>query len=82
MQIEITPKIAAWLEVALNKDGAMSASSAIELLIDAVIDSETGLPVPELRHSIKEGLESGTLDGDAKQAVADIFAQARARHGI
>lgn len=82
MHIEITPKIAAWLEIAMKGSGPSSPAKAIESLIDAAIDPETGIPLVELRSAIQAGIESGMLAGDAQQAVIDIFAAARQRHNI
>jgi hypothetical protein len=82
MEIEITPKIAAWIRAATADAGVSSPAGAIELLIDATIDSDTGLPMGQLREAIEAGVESGGLNGDARKAVASIFAAARRRHGI
>jgi len=80
MHIEITAKIAAWLDITMKRSGANSPARAIESLIDAAIDPETGIPLVELRNAIQAGIESGILAGDAQQAVIDIFAAARQRH--
>lgn len=80
MKIEITPKIAAWLQTAMADGRHLSETQAIESLIDSDIDEETGLPRFALRRAIEEGIASGVLSGDLRYATTELFAAARQRH--
>ncbi|MBA4131682.1 MAG: hypothetical protein C0519_09680 [Hyphomicrobium sp.] len=82
MQIEITPKIAAYIEMTMAAGSALSPVGAIESLIDAAVDAETGLSIADLQSKIDEGLASGTLEGDAAKGIADVFRAAGNRHGF
>lgn len=80
MEIEITPKIADWLHSVLGKGLYPSEAKAIESLIDSDVDIETGLSKLALHNALQEGILSGTLSGDARHSISDIFASARERH--
>lgn len=80
MKIEITPKIAAWLQNAMADGRHLSETHAIESLIDSDIDVETGLPRSTLRRAIADGMASGVLSGDLRHATRELFAAARQRH--
>lgn len=82
MQIEVTPKIAAYIEMTIAAGSAQSPVGAIESLIDAAVDAETGLSIADLQRKIDDGLASGTLEGDAAKGIADVFRAAGNRHGL
>ena len=60
MQIEVTPKIAAYIEMTMAAGSAQSPVGAIESLIDAAlggqIDPHTGMKIDDLRPLLDVGL--------------------------